>query len=138
MKFYVLENPTCEVPLAVTDVLRADPDKLGEAPKCKRCGAFTGMLEWLPAHYAELGLWGDAFGDIAFESGETILVSDRFVECFKIAGLTGVSGFFPVTITSGVILASISVFDSNAEISASTNSINFSDNSLALSKLEGP
>ncbi len=79
------------------DAETVDPVNLGDAPRCPRCGAFVGMLKWLPPYRVELKLYGREFGDFIKISAE-LLISERFAEAFRAEGLTGLEGFHPVEV----------------------------------------
>jgi hypothetical protein len=57
----------------------------------------VGHLPWLPPHRADLEVWGQDYGDIAFGSYE-LLVSERFKDLWTTSNLQGLSGFWPVEI----------------------------------------
>ena len=101
MKFYVLCDPNVEIHtnLAITDFLDVEPKHYGEALRCPSCREFISMIPWLPPHRAELEVWGKAYGDIAFGSGDEELVSERFVNLYRTSGLTGLGVFHEVEIT---------------------------------------
>lgn len=100
-QFYILKDPCVDdqCHLAITDFTSSEPDLTGEAPRCNVCGGYVGSLPWLPPHYAELEVWTNVYGDIAFGPGQEILISKRFLDLYKICGLTGLSGFDEVNIT---------------------------------------
>jgi hypothetical protein len=100
MKYYVLANPRNVNERVVTDFANAPPVNLGEAPKCPLCGAFIGSLPWLPPYRAELEVWGDEYGDIAFGPGQELLVVKRLADQFREEGLIGLSGFSEVEIVN--------------------------------------
>jgi hypothetical protein len=75
-----------------------EPENLGEAPRCPRCGDFIGMLPWLPPYRAELELHGQELGDLLKVPGYELLISERFAEAFRAEGLTGLEGFHPVEV----------------------------------------
>jgi hypothetical protein len=83
---------------ATTDYLQLEPYNLGEAPRCPRCGNYTGMLPWLPPYRAELTVWGDRFGDVASGPDYSRLVSKRFKTLWQAEGLVGLEGFDPVEV----------------------------------------
>lgn len=71
---------------------------LGDAPKCDRCGRFTGPLRWLPPYRVRLDLLGPAYGDLVFGPGNDLLVADRVREIVVDSNLTIASRFDPVQI----------------------------------------
>jgi len=97
VSFYVLDNPKTqkqeEHGLAITDFISVDPVNTGSAPLCPMCHQPIGMLPWLPPYRAELEFWGSEAGDIAFGSGNELVVSERFRQLYLNAGLVGLSGF---------------------------------------------
>lgn len=98
MRFYVLERkPTKQKESSRTDVMQEVGFSVDEAPRCRACARFIGMLKWLPPYRVEIDTWGDHFGDCAFGGGcEWFLVSDRFRTLCAQSGITGLSGFYPV------------------------------------------
>lgn len=101
-QFFVLKKPSVDSRqdrIAGTEALKADDTRRAEAPRCPACGKGIGMLQWLPPYRVELETWGREFGDFAFlGGGDDLLVSERFREIYQSSGLTGLSGFEPVTI----------------------------------------
>lgn len=73
-------------------------DNVGEAPRCPRCGAFIGMLPWLPPYRVSLDLYGKEPGDFIRGAGDEVLLSERFAKAFRAEGLTGFQGFHPVEV----------------------------------------
>ncbi len=98
MSFYVLKNPEVGKTDAVTDFLPTDNFITGEAPKCVACGRWIGMCPWEPPYEVEMRLWGKHPGDIAFGTGNNLLVSERLKDPFLESGLTGLEGFFPAEV----------------------------------------
>jgi len=102
MSFYVLDNPKAQEEekhgLAITDFISVAPVNTGNAPLCPVCHRPVGMLPWLPPYKAELEFWGDEAGDIAFGSGNEVIVSERFRQLYLNAGLVGLSGFDQVEV----------------------------------------
>jgi len=80
------------------EALRADNARIGEAPRCERCGGFIGMREWLPPLRVEFRVCRRGYCDLVFPAGGDILVSLRFRQIYESEGLTGLSGFDPVEI----------------------------------------
>ena len=72
--------------------------RVGPALRCPHCGSIVGPLSWEPPFQVELELYGRDFGDFVRSSGGDLLVTERFAEDFKAAGLTGLSGFHPVEV----------------------------------------
>lgn len=98
MIFYALLSPKLSETREITDFIQADPVNLGEAPKCPVCDQYLGMLSWLPPHRAVLEIYDVVFGDIAFGTGNSLLISERFKEIIKSKGITGFNRFDPVEI----------------------------------------
>jgi len=100
--FYILRSPTLGQPeaegLAVTDFLPLDPVVLADAPLCPVCGKPVGMLPWLPPHRVQLEFWANEPGDIAFGTGDDLLLSERFRQMYEQVGLVGLSGFDSVEV----------------------------------------
>ena len=80
------------------EVDTVEPENLGEAPRCPRCGDIIGLLPWLPPYRVELELHGQEFGDFIDDAGYEFLISERFAEAFRAEGLTGLEGFHPVEV----------------------------------------
>jgi hypothetical protein len=98
MRFFVLEHPKDAVDDALTDYVTADHTKLGNAPRCPKCGSYIGAMPVLPPMRVELETWGRQFGDLAFDGSNNVLVSQRFKEAFQSSGLTGLFEFWPAEI----------------------------------------
>lgn len=100
--FYVLREPRISEdgtgPLTEAGEWRYAEIPWGPAPTCPECGAFVGPLTWLPPFEVELESWSSQFGDIVFGLGQNLLVSQRFKLIWHEHGLTGLSGFEPVTV----------------------------------------
>ncbi len=76
-----------------------EPDNVGDAPTCPRCGTTIGMLTWLPPYRVDLELYGRGPGDFARgPGGNSVLISERMAEAFRAEGLTGLQGFHPVEV----------------------------------------
>jgi hypothetical protein len=75
-----------------------EPENIGKAPRCPRCGEPIGMKAWLPPYRVELELHGAAFGDLVEGPGDEVLVSERMAEAFRAEGLTGLLGIHPVEV----------------------------------------
>ncbi|HZH15754.1 MAG TPA: DUF1629 domain-containing protein [Archangium sp.] len=75
-----------------------EPDNIGDAPHCPRCGDAIGMRAWLPPYRVELELYGQGLGDFVEGPGYEALISERFAEAFRAEGLTGLLGFHPVEV----------------------------------------
>lgn len=101
MRFYVLNNPdvTIHKNLSITDFLDVEPIHDGQALKCPTCGGFISGIPWLPPHRAELEVWGNSYGDIAFGPSDEILISGRLSGLYATSKLTGLEGFHEVQIT---------------------------------------
>ncbi|WP_240359439.1 hypothetical protein [Pyxidicoccus trucidator] len=58
------------------------------------------MLKWLPPYRVKLKLYGEEPGDMAqsLGGGSDLIVSERFADAFRSAGLTGLHGFGPVDV----------------------------------------
>jgi len=99
--FYVLEQPRAGSPEDVvggTRALQEEGFNVGDAPRCPKCGRFTGMLTWLPPYRVELETWGKHFGDIVEAGGNDLIVSHRFKQLYESHELKGLMRFEPVEI----------------------------------------
>jgi Immunity protein family (Imm11) len=101
MQFYVLDPQAKDSKLR-TDFFNDELSKVGQVPKCAVCGGNIGMLPVLPPRRVELKVWGRHFGDLAFGTGDDLLVSERFRDAFVRSGLVGFSGFAPAEIVKVV------------------------------------
>ncbi|XXF77754.1 hypothetical protein P2318_32600 [Myxococcaceae bacterium GXIMD 01537] len=77
---------------------KVEPVTRGDAPRCPACGAFIGMLTWLPPYRVDLELYGAALGDFVDGPGYDLLFSERLAEAFRVEGLTGLLGFHPAEV----------------------------------------
>ncbi len=78
-----------------------EPENLGKAPRCPRCGDPIGMKEWLPPYRVIVELYGKDPGDFADGSGgNSFLISERMAEAFRTEGLSGLLGFDPVEVVA--------------------------------------
>ena len=75
---------------ASTSCVKADPVKVGLAPRCPVCDGFVGMLEWLPPWRVELATEGRVYGDIVGMDPPNLLVSERFRRLWEASGMRGV------------------------------------------------
>ncbi|MEW6536850.1 MAG: hypothetical protein AB1454_14665 [Candidatus Auribacterota bacterium] len=101
MKFYVFKNPKDVAIEGVTDFLGGEPYNTGRlptAPKCEICGRFIGNLSWFPPYTAEIEFLGKEAGDVAFDTAEGFLISERFKELYMQTDLNGLSCFEKVEI----------------------------------------
>jgi hypothetical protein len=95
MKFYVLDSMIG----SDTETSYEPVDKKrGEAPRCPVCNGYIGLKMWLPPYVVNLDLYGSPIGDVAFGTGNDLLVSDRFVDAWRSEQLRGVDAFDPVDI----------------------------------------
>jgi hypothetical protein len=95
-QFYVVKQPQPESPedkMGGTNALKEEGFKVGDAPKCPRCGRFIGMLTWLPPYRVEIETWGKEFGDILEAGGNQVLVSHRFKCLYEDHQLKGLTAF---------------------------------------------
>jgi hypothetical protein len=103
MQFYVLQPEAIAThQQARTDAMTAYGTKYGDAPRCEGCGKFIGKRPWLPPHRVEIETWGRVFGDLAFPTASTILVSLRFKELWASQELSGLGNFEPVEVVKVV------------------------------------
>lgn len=67
----------------------------GDAERCPECGRFISALEWLPPR--KIRLTSTRYPDTLREwLGEPLVVSGRFVDAFRAAGLTGIREFVKI------------------------------------------
>jgi hypothetical protein len=100
-QFYLLEQPRPERQEddpGGTRVLKEKGFRVGDAPKCPKCGRFIGMMTWLAPFRVEIETWGKEFGDIVETGGNQLLVSHRFKRLYEEHQLKGLIGFEPVKI----------------------------------------
>jgi hypothetical protein len=99
MDFFVLETG---VDLAKSEAPtyfhQLKPVNRGEAPRCRACGRFIGMLSWLPPYRVELQVWAEQAGDLGSGGGDDLLISERLKRCIEESGVRGFVGFDPVAI----------------------------------------
>jgi hypothetical protein len=76
----------------------ATKPEFGPALPCPQCGDPLTALIWQPPYRGELELHGKDFGDIVKGPGGELLITERFAEDFKAAGLMGLSGFHSVEV----------------------------------------
>ena len=99
MKFFVLRNPKAGGALAVTDFLPVERSRRGRAPQCPVCGKYVGVRPLLPPVRVELKAWGVLqWGDVAFGTGDQILVATKLTTLFSRAGLVGWARLDPVEV----------------------------------------
>lgn len=96
MNFFVLEYLVGSENETAYD--SSDDRVLGDAPKCVSCGAWIGLRPWLPPYRATLQVYGRFLGDIAFESGNDLLLSERLLTAWHSRNLKGLRTISPVEI----------------------------------------
>jgi hypothetical protein len=94
MQFYTLEW-VVGVPYE-TDALDMDPRHLGASTKCPKCGIPVSSLSWLPPYRAEIRAFTGKFGDLAYGTGDDLLVSEKFRRAWEQSGLRGITEFAPL------------------------------------------
>jgi hypothetical protein len=62
---------------------------------CPECGEIATLLQPLPPYRVTLKAYGRALGDLAFGTGEGLLVSERFRSAWEVANLRGLE-FMPL------------------------------------------
>jgi hypothetical protein len=101
------DMPPCSPRFFVLEKLRGGPhdtefsrssSNLGPALRCPHCGETVGSLSWQPPYQGELELYGQGFGDLIQGPCGGLLITERFAEAFRTAGLTGLSGFHPIEV----------------------------------------
>jgi hypothetical protein len=99
MTFYVLANPREVDRFAVTDYCNSEGShNHAPAPRCPVCNSPIALKPWLPPYSAELEVWGNVYGDIAFGPGNELLVTKGVAAAFKDEHLSGLSGFHDIDI----------------------------------------
>lgn len=83
-----------------TELSTVEEQERRDGPRCPRCGEPVGMLTWLPPYRVKLSLYGEEPGDFiqSLGGGSDLIVSERFTDAFRGAGLTGLHGFAPVEV----------------------------------------
>jgi len=97
MKFYVFDTLDTDN-TAMDAVEGTDTLATGPYPSCPRCGGPAGWRDWLPPFVVELELWRGGFADVALMVPDLIL-SERFCQTYQSAGLSGLKGFEPVSVS---------------------------------------
>jgi hypothetical protein len=77
--------------MAITIFIRSEDFITGSAPTCASCKEPIGLRPWMPPYRAILEVWGNIYGDIVFDAGEELLVSENFVLLYGKAKLTGLT-----------------------------------------------
>lgn len=99
--FYILSEPCPESPedaVGGTNALKVEGFKVGDAPKCPKCGRFIGLLTWMPPFRVEIEMWGKEFGDVVKAGAYDFLVSHQFKRLYEEHRLEGLKDFEPVEI----------------------------------------
>ena len=98
MQFYVLRGVVgCETE---TEYEPFGDMKLGDPLGCPECGEFYSTKRWLPPYRVELQRHGSIFGDMIFDAGDDLLVSQSFVTAWTGRGLKGLEPLYPVEVVS--------------------------------------
>ncbi len=79
-----------------TDVLDMDPHHLGDSTKCPQCGMPVSSLSWLPPYRAEIRAFTGKLGDLAYGTGDDLLVSEKFRSAWEKSELRGITEFAPL------------------------------------------
>jgi hypothetical protein len=98
MKLYVLQNPKVGRTDAVTDFMPVEGSRMGDAPQCGVCGKYLGLRPLLPPIRVELEAWGSRWGDVAFGTGDEILISHKLSTLFAESALVGFERIDPVEV----------------------------------------
>jgi hypothetical protein len=98
MKFYVLAIPKAECGNVPTNFVSVDGSPTDDAPRCDICGKFRGMRPLLLPIHLEINTLGPRWGDVAFGSGDQIVISEKLKRLYTDNSMTGFSGFDPVMI----------------------------------------
>lgn len=94
--FFVLEKGVAHSRYDA-DVEKVEPVNRERAPRCASCGDPVGLKRWLPPFKAELEMFGEELGDL-MKIGHELVISERLAHAFVEEGLTGLEGFYPVTV----------------------------------------
>jgi len=98
MQFHVLRGVVgCETE---TEFERVEPVVRGDPLRCPECGEFCTPKPWLPPYLVEIQRHGSILGDMIFDIGDDILVSESFVTAWRERGLKGLEPLIPVEIVS--------------------------------------
>jgi hypothetical protein len=88
MQFYILEGVVGSE--AETWFEPIGEPKLGDAPRCPKCGRWVGMKPRYPPYVVRLRVFGHAVGDVAFDmASDDLVVSACFLDAWTSAGLRG-------------------------------------------------
>lgn len=98
MSFFVLRNPRAEEGSATTDFIPASNAVLGDAPRCRICGGYTGLRPLLAPLEVDVEAWGQSWGDVAFGPGDQVLISEKSKRAFENEGVRGFERIEPVTV----------------------------------------
>ena len=98
MRYFVLDQVVGSE--AETDFEPVGEVTRGEAPRCPACGRFVGMLPWLPPYRVKLRTYGSRLGDVAFDVGNNLVLSESFVTAWRSEGLKGLDHLDPVDVVS--------------------------------------
>lgn len=75
--------------------------RLGEAPRCPKCGIYVGQKGWIPPYVVRLRAFGAWVGDVAYDVASTdLVVSDRFLSAWQDAGLRGLEDAKPAEVVA--------------------------------------
>src|SRR5690554_710351 len=73
---------------------KIEPINRGPAAVCPTCGRAVSLLRWLPPRNIKLSK--PSYGDFVFGGIEYFIVSDKFVQMYKEAALSGILSFDPI------------------------------------------
>lgn len=91
MKYYVITNDIFNDSLFAYGEHREACYKTGKAKKCKGCGAFISMLDWLPPF--DINVSTNELGDFIFGPYIGFIVSQNFKTKFEQTNLRGLNNF---------------------------------------------
>lgn len=91
MKYYVITNDIFNDSLFAYGEHREASYKTGKAKKCKGCGAFISMLDWLPPF--DVNVSKKELGDFIFGPYIGFIVSQNFKTKFELTNLKGLNNF---------------------------------------------
>ncbi len=100
MQFYVIKDPKAgsdEDRDFGADFEKTDDANSDDAIRCPVCADILTLRQWLPPFEIEVTTYGRHYADLGFCVAD-LIVSERFVEVYRNAGLTGIDNFDPVRI----------------------------------------
>jgi hypothetical protein len=96
-ELFVLKLPAARGSDVFTRYQAVSPNE-APAERCPSCGGAVALPAWQAPYRVELIASGALLADVAFGAHTDLLVTERFVDFWKAAGFTGLSGFDPVEV----------------------------------------